>query len=140
MMYNNGFPVTYPQTFYTPPPQPTRQNVGITWVSGEAGAKAYLLAPNTTIALWDSETQVIYLKSADASGMPTIKTLDYTVRDQHTSAFQTPISSDDKSIEYATKADLDKVYKAYSDLKNDFENAMAKKPATFRKKETVSDE
>ena len=59
------------------PYQPT----GIIWVSGEAGAKAYLVAPNNTVQLWDSESQTIYLKSADACGMPTIKTLDYTVRD-----------------------------------------------------------
>ena len=48
------------------PYQPT----GIIWVSGEAGAKAYLVAPNNTVQLWDSESQTIYLKSADACGMP----------------------------------------------------------------------
>ena len=58
------------------------QNNGIIWVQGEAGAKSYLVAPNTTVQLWDSEAQTIYLKSADASGMPSIKTLDYTVRDR----------------------------------------------------------
>lgn len=57
------------------------QQSGIIWVSGEMGAKAYLVAPNNTVQLWDSESQTIYLKSADASGMPSIKTLDYTVRD-----------------------------------------------------------
>ena len=54
---------------------------GIIWVQGEAGAKSYLVAPNTTVQLWDSESQTIYLKSADATGMPSIKTLDYTIRD-----------------------------------------------------------
>ena len=56
-------------------------NNGIIWVQGEAGAKSYLVGPNTTVQLWDSEAQVIYLKSADASGMPSIKVLDYTIRD-----------------------------------------------------------
>lgn len=59
------------------------QNVGIIWVQGEAGAKSYLVAPNTTVQLWDSESQTIYLKSADASGMPSIKTLDYTIRTEN---------------------------------------------------------
>lgn len=59
-------------------PQPSNS---IIWVQGEAGAKSYLVAPNTTVQLWDSESQTIYLKSADASGMPSIKTLDYTIRD-----------------------------------------------------------
>lgn len=62
-------------------PQP-QQNNSIIWVQGEAGAKSYLVAPNTTVQLWDSESQVIYLKSADSSGMPSIKILDYTIREQ----------------------------------------------------------
>jgi len=89
MAYNNGFPIGYqpyyPQQYQVPvapsqPNNPQPQNSGIIWVSGEAGAKAYLVAPNTTVQLWDSEDQVIYLKSADASGMPSMKVLDYTIR------------------------------------------------------------
>ena len=60
---------------------PQNANSSIIWVQGEAGAKSYLVAPNTTVQLWDSENQVIYLKSADASGMPSMKILDYTIRD-----------------------------------------------------------
>ena len=87
--YNNTFPATYqqyyPQSYQNAPMvnqqnNQQSQNSGIIWVQGEAGAKSYLVAPNTTVQLWDSENQVIYLKSADASGMPSIKTLDYTVR------------------------------------------------------------
>ena len=89
MAYNNVFPVSY-QPYYQPQYQNTamagqqnnqqQQSSGIIWVQGEAGAKSYLVAPNTTVQLWDSEDQKIYLKSADASGMPNIKTLEYTVR------------------------------------------------------------
>lgn len=85
MAYNNYFPMAYQPSYF---PQNgnfqngNTQNNGIIWVCGEAGAKSYLVAPNTTVALWDSEAQTIYLKSADASGMPSIKTLDYTVRDR----------------------------------------------------------
>lgn len=57
-------------------------NSGIIWVQGEAGAKSYLVQPNNTVALWDSEAQTIYLKSADASGMPSMKVIDYTIREQ----------------------------------------------------------
>lgn len=86
MAYNNGFPVNY-QPYYQMPlngsvnAQNTAYSSGITWVQGEAGAKSYLVAPNTTVQLWDSEKQVIYLKSADASGMPSMKVLDYTIRE-----------------------------------------------------------
>jgi len=57
-----------------------QQSNGIIWVQGESGAKSYLVAPNCTVQLWDSESQTIYIKSADASGMPSIKILDYTIR------------------------------------------------------------
>ena len=90
MAYNNIFPMGYQPTYYpqqqqqyqmqTPVQQP-QQNSSIIWVQGEAGAKSYLVAPNSTVQLWDSEKQTIYLKSADASGMPSMKTLDYTIRD-----------------------------------------------------------
>ncbi len=83
MAYNNFFPSGYPQMYgqnYMPQ-QNTAQNNAIIWVQGEAGAKSYLIAPNSTATLWDSEAQTIYIKSADASGMPSIKVLDYTIRD-----------------------------------------------------------
>lgn len=83
MAYNNGFPIGYQQPYQMQIPQPQPQvNSGITWVQGEAGAKAFPVAPNNTVDLWDSEEQVIYLKSADMSGMPSMKILDYTIRDQ----------------------------------------------------------
>lgn len=60
--------------------QPQGESGGIIWVQGEAGAKAYLVAPGCTVQLWDSENQTIYLKSADMSGMPSMRVLDYTER------------------------------------------------------------
>ena len=103
MAFNNGFPMSYQpaQMFYpqqmgqipqiqqpsVQPPQPMQMPApqqapsSIIWVQGEAGAKSYLVAPNTTVQLWDSENPVIYLKSADASGMPSMKIIDYKIRD-----------------------------------------------------------
>ena len=53
------------------PQQPMQQQSSqIIWVSGEAGAKSYLVAPGNTVMLLDAENSVFYLKSADASGMP----------------------------------------------------------------------
>lgn len=65
----------------TPLYSPQQMQNQIIWVQGEAGAKSFLVAPNTTVALWDSESQTIYLKSVDATGMPSMKYIDYTIRD-----------------------------------------------------------
>lgn len=95
----------YPQ--YQPQPQmmQTQQTSSPIWVSGEAGAKAYLVGANQTVALWDSESQTIYLKSADASGMPSMKVLDYTVRDM--SAAPKSAAPEINLDEYITKKDFE---------------------------------
>ena len=105
MAYFNGFPVTYP---YFQQPQQNQQNGSPIWIQGEAAAKSYLVAPNSTVVLFDSEQQTIYLKSADPSGMPSIKILDYTVRDPAKNSANSPVSaSDDKSVSYATKDEIE---------------------------------
>ena len=110
MAYNNGFPMSYPQMNYQPMSYAQLQynnqqnQSGPIWVSGEAGAKAYLVAPNTTVQLWDSESQTIFVKSADASGMPSMKILDYTIRNAQNDAKKTPLENETK--EYATKDDM----------------------------------
>jgi len=68
------------QTVPVPQTVSVQAESGIIWVQGEAGAKAYLVAPGSTVQLWDSENPVIYLKSADMSGMPSMRVLDYTER------------------------------------------------------------
>lgn len=118
-------PAYYPQQYVMPQPQPQTQqaqtqtqpavNNGIIWVQGEAGAKSYLIAPNTTVQLWDSEDQVIYLKSADASGMPSMKVLDYTIRDD-TSVSKAVSNSGDK---YITRDEYDALKKQIDYLKGD---------------------
>lgn len=128
----NSFPTTY-QPYYpinNYQPQQTQQQVGtqmslpqqpvnngIIWVSGEAGAKAYLVAPNTTVQLWDSESQTIYLKSADASGMPSMKYIDYTIRDANPPV-QTVSVNEDK---YISKDELKAVKGQISALYDEIE-------------------
>ena len=53
----------------------------LTWVQGEAGAKAYWVSPNSTMELWDTEKQTVYIKSVDAYGIPSMVALDYTFKD-----------------------------------------------------------
>ena len=84
----NNFPIGY-QPYY-----PKQGNSRI-WVQGESGAKSYLVAPNTSVDLWDSERQTIYVKSADASGMPTLRVIDYTVRENTPPEAQNYVTHDE---------------------------------------------
>ncbi|MBR3999500.1 MAG: hypothetical protein IKI93_14305 [Clostridia bacterium] len=62
------------------PVQQTQPDNGMIWVQGEAGAKAYMVAPGNSVVLWDSEDHVIYIKSADAAGMPGMRVFEYIER------------------------------------------------------------
>ena len=120
MAYNNGFPVSYPQ-YYMPQYQPQvpqvpqiqsqpvqqqpQMNSNLIWVQGEAGAKSYQVAPNSAVQLWDSENQTIYLKSADANGIPSIKTLDYTIREAIPNSNAAIVSNFDSNA-FATKREV----------------------------------
>lgn len=127
MAYFNGFPASYQPMYpqYQQPAQNTQQN-GIIWVQGEAAAKSYLVAPGQTVQLWDSEEKVIYLKSADASGMPSMKILDYTIRGE----------AEAKPTEYATKEDLDALSERIEKLKAD----LSKKKTVRVIEEAADDE
>ena len=141
----NGFPATYQPNYYYSPTatqpiynprsywlnnstavpsyqQQQQQNVQqatnnnlMVWVQGEAGAKAYALPPNTTLPLWDSEAQVIYIKSVDASGKPTMTILDYVDRNA-------PDQSDKQSVEFATKEQLDSLNEQFAVINDKLNN------------------
>lgn len=54
----------------------------IVWVQSEAEALTYPVAPNNAVTLWDSNSPVVYLKQADASGKPSMKIYDLVERTQ----------------------------------------------------------
>lgn len=129
-----------PQAVPQAAPQPQNNSNGLVWVQGEAGAKSFLVTPNTTVMLMDSESNVFYLKSADVSGMPLpLRVFDYSER---TSGKIAP-----KTTQEQPTADLNKfaTVEALQALQNDFEalaarlEAMNGKPAR-RGKEVTENE
>ena len=115
MAYNSYFPAGYqPMQMYQQPQPQQQSNNSLIWVQGEGAAKSYLVAPGCTVALFDNESQTIYIKSADASGMPSMRVLDYTFRE---SAPQKAVISPQN--DYATKDEV-------SLLKEEIESLRAK--------------
>lgn len=97
-------PVQVPQNNVTPVQQ---NNNGIIWIQGENSAKSFMVAPNTTVLLMDSEAQKFYLKSSDASGMPLpLRVFEYTETTQNASNTASEAKEVDLSG-FATKAELD---------------------------------
>ena len=132
-MAYNYFPQTYQTPIYYPTQSNAFQSVGsvganqqqnsfVQWVQGENAAKSFPVAPNTSVPLFDSEANVIYIKSADASGMPSIKILDYTVRDN------TPRTAEIKPQgDFVTHNELADLQREIDSLKAKFERTGEKK-------------
>ena len=88
-------------------PSQTTQS-SIIWISGgEKEAALYPVAPNNAVTLWSTTEPVVYLKQADASGKPSMKTYDLVERTE------SPVSAQgnevNKQTPYATKEDLSHV-------------------------------
>ena len=67
----------YPNTYF----QQTPMVNTINWCQGESGAKSCPVAPGNTVPIFDSEDNVIYIKSVDVMGRPLpLKVLEYTER------------------------------------------------------------
>ena len=94
-------------------------------MQGEAAAKSYPVSPGSGVLLMDSESLTFYLKSADASGMPSMRIFDYTERTAPRQA-ETPVQVAD----YVTRDDFNALVARV--------DALAKKPN--RKKEDAADE
>lgn len=57
--------------------QPQPSVPGMIWVLGESEARSYPVAAGSTVVLWDRDTPTIFIKSADASGIPSLRVLEW---------------------------------------------------------------
>lgn len=88
-------------------PVPPAQQPGqspIIWVQGEAGAKSYMVAPGASVMLMDSEQSAFYIKTADASGMPSMRAFDYVERTAQSQPVQ---AAQPQGVEYVTRQEFD---------------------------------
>lgn len=124
-----------------PQPQATQAQptiLGPYYVSGDAGARGFLVGANNTVLLFDADqdANVFWLKSADANGVPSMRTFDYTERISVSKAVNGPLSPNETSnIQYATKQEFDAL--------KDRVDALADVPSTpspAKPKKTVKEE
>ena len=107
-------------------PQQAQQNQGgMIWVQGEAGAKSYLVAPGQHVQLMDSEAEVFYIKSTDASGVPLpLRIFDYKER---TTGAQKAAAAQNPGEEYVTRREYDALAAALNEVVQKM-NAMKSAP------------
>ena len=57
--------------------QPFQQKQELIRVNGLEGAKNYPLSPGSTVALFDADSDTMFIKSMDAGGFPSIRTFTF---------------------------------------------------------------
>ena len=116
--------------------QPNMQQVpqqqatpSIVWVQNEMEAANYLVAPNSAVTLWDSNSPVVYLKQADASGKPSMKIYDLVERNSR--PVQAPQAT---AVEYAPLSRLEALEARLNELA-----AVKEAPKSSKKTTTKED-
>lgn len=128
------------------PPTSQKPTNDIIWVQGLEGAKGYLVAPNNTVVLWDTENPVIYVKSADASGIPSMRVLDFKERNgnsQNNNENNPTTHECTCGDKFATKEQLSDLKAKLDDLTAKYEELarpIVEKPKTTTKKSKESEE
>lgn len=110
-MYNPGY-----NAYQQPMQQPIN---GLVSVTGIDGAKAYQLPPNSSMPLFDANSDTMYLKTTDGAGFPTIKEFTFAPKE----TVQEP------AADYVPRSEFDELAKKVEELTN------AKQPVSRTKQQ-----
>ena len=113
--------------------QPSQTN-DLIFVLNETEATAYPVAPNNSVTLWDKNNDVVYIKSVNMQGVPSMRILDYTER--------TPDNAPKTSVEhkctcgdkFVLKNDFKALQSDFEALRSELEELKAKPKAKTVKK------
>ena len=89
----------------------------VNWVQGEAAARSYPVAPNSSVFLMDYDGDKFYIKSADLSGMPTFRAFAFTEITQ--GAQQAKTATDGEVHSFVTKEEFDALKRVVEGLTNE---------------------
>lgn len=94
---------------YQPPLYYQPQQSPMIWVQGSQQVDTYPVQYGGTVVLWDKEQPIIYIKSVDNFGNPSVQILDYTFRKNQAPVIQESTVSPEPEKEkyYVTKEDFD---------------------------------
>lgn len=103
----NGYPYQY---------QPlTRQQ--LIRVNGIDGARAYTMQPNSTVALFDGNCDVMYIKSTDGAGFGNIRAF----------RFEQIVEKPTEKADYVTRKEYDELKEAIENVKQLVSNKQSAK-------------
>lgn len=95
--YSLGQP-TWPYVPQTTTAQPVN---GLVSVTGMDGARAYPMPPNSSMPLFDNDNDLLYVKTTDAAGYPTIKTFRFESAE--------PVKENIAEADYVSRSEFDEL-------------------------------
>lgn len=114
-------PMIYPQQMVEQPQQSSQpqqnNNSLMVWVQGKAGAQSYPVARGTTLPLFDSEGDYVYIKSVDNNGIP-LPLVTKVISDPPVEVKAEVVESTPQvdMSEYVTKKSYDEIRHKYDEL------------------------
>lgn len=90
----------------------------INWVQGEIGARAYPVGAGNSVLLMDSEGQNFYIKSADNTGMPTMKKYAYSEVVEEPLRLESKDNRDYDTAKLASREEVKQLQEEIRQLKN----------------------
>lgn len=142
----NQFATSYQQpmqTNPTPMPMQIQQTNDMIWVLNENEATSYPVAPNNSVVLWDKSNPTIYIKSVNAQGMPSMRVLDFTERNDSTQNMPVNATKTHECTcvgKYATKEQLNAVEGKINDILAMYEELKEKQTTKTTKSAKKEDE
>lgn len=96
----------------------------LTRVTGIDGAKAYQMPPNSVAALFDDSYDIMYVKSTDGAGFPTIRIFDFYEHKEEKPVQQQPVNVEN----FATKQELETLENEIKQVKEMLSNGKQSVP------------
>lgn len=97
---------------------------GLIRVTGIDGAKAYQMPPNSVAALFDDSYDIMYVKSTDGAGFPTIRVFDFYEHKEETLVQQIPVNTDN----FATRQELQSLQQEIEQVREMLSNGKQSVP------------
>lgn len=94
--------------------EPRQQLVKVT---GMEGARAYQMPPNSVAPLFDANEDILYVKSTDGAGFPTIRRFSFT-----------PVPDGDVSSQYVTRVEFDRAIEGIREAMSNAKQPVPEQP------------
>ena len=107
--YNNWNPNQLQQNPYNKP-----QMKQYSFVNGIEGAKAYMMVPNQTMLLMDSDNYMCYMKTSDMSGKSALRY--FIMEEVDEAAAREFLQPKTPKLDFASKSDVDNINKKLDEL------------------------